>query len=280
MLKRGDIDVDMPFNRDEVAAVTGEAYTEQLTRSDVPVVEIIADQPLENFCEVGSMVCDIFKKLGATCKAGNKSGACPQKKAKKAKGSAVKPGRYIKKLIATDQPFDYEEVVAVAGPEYVNLLHREETLMLPYEQLKANVARLDAEMADRGAETREAKPVHRNILVVDDEVAVNNNIRKILHKNGYSVDQATNKEDALDKIGTRDYRLVLLDLKMPGVKGLELLQAIRENLPKAKVIIITGYATIETAVEAARMGAVYYLPKPFTPQEIRSATDDAIRLAA
>ena len=67
---------------------------------------------------------------------------------------------------------------------------------------------------------------------------------------------------------------------MPGVKGLELLKAIRENQPKAKVIIITGYATIETAVEAARMGAVDYLPKPFTPQEIRSATEDAIRLAA
>jgi DNA-binding response OmpR family regulator/flavodoxin len=282
MLKKGDIDVDMPFDRDEVAAATGEAYTEQLTRSDVPIVEITADQSLENFCEVGSMVCDIFKKLGATCKAGTKTGACPQKKAKKTKAAAGKSIRDMKKFVAIDQPFDYEEVVAATGPEYVNHLHHEGTLVLPYEQLKASVARLDAEMAARPAakKERESKLVYRNILVVDDEVAVNNNIRKILQKKGYHVDQATNKEDALDKIGMGDYRLVLLDLKMPGVKGLELLKAIRENLPKAKVIIITGYATIETAVEAARMGAVDYLPKPFTPQEIRSATEDAIRLAA
>ena len=282
MLKKGDIDVDMPFDRDEVAAVTGEAYTEQLTRSDVPVVEITADQPLENFCEVGSMVCDIFKKLGATCKAGNKTGACPQKKAKKAKASAGKPASDIKKLVAIDQPFDYKEVVAVTGPEYVNHLHHEGTVMVPYAELKANVARLDAELAARKAAEEESvsEQGFGPILVVDDEVAVNNNIRKILHKKGYTVDQATTKAEALEKIEARDYRLVLLDLKMPGVKGLELLKAIRETRPKAKVIIITGYATIETAVDAARMGAVDYLPKPFTPQEIRSATEGVFRLAA
>ena len=129
MLKKGDIDVDMPFDRDEVAAATGEAYTEQLTRSDVPIVEITADQSLENFCEVGSMVCDIFKKLGATCKAGTKTGACPQKKAKKAKAAAGKSTRDMKKLVAIDQPFDYEEVVAATGPEYVNHLHQEGTVV-------------------------------------------------------------------------------------------------------------------------------------------------------
>ena len=115
---------------------------------------------------------------------------------------------------------------------------------------------------------------------MDDEVAVNNNIRKILRKRGYQVEQAVSKEEALARIAQRSYKMILLDLKMPGVKGLELLSAIRDRRPEAKVIIITGYASIETAVEAARMGAVNYLPKPFTPEEIRNATDSAVRLAA
>jgi len=282
MMKKGRIDVDMPFDRDEVAAYTGDKYTEQLTRSDVPVVEITADQPLENFCDVGSMVCDIFKKLGATCKAGTKSGACPQKKAKKGRGAVVQPIRDLKKLISIDQPYNYEEVVAAAGPEFVSHLYRDETVMVPYSELKANVARLDAEMAGRAALEKEAKtePDHMSVLVIDDEVAVNNNVRKILKKKGYRVDQATSKAEALEKIDQRDYRLVLLDLKMPGVKGLELLEAIRNVQPQARVIIITGYASIETAVQTARMGAVDYIPKPFTPDEIRSATENAIRLAA
>ncbi|MGD9273012.1 MAG: response regulator [Desulfobacterales bacterium] len=282
MMKKGIIDVDMPFDRDEVAAYAGDTYTEQLTRSDVPVVEITADQPLENFCDVGSMVCDIFKKLGATCKAGNKTGACPQKKAKKGRAAAVKQTRDLRKLISIDQPYNYEEVVALTGPEFVNHLYRDETIMVPYDELKANVARLDAEMAGRAAAEKEAKaePDQMHVLVIDDEVAVNNNVRKILKKKGYRVDQATSKAEALEKIDQRDYRLVLLDLKMPGVKGLELLEAIRTVQPQARVIIITGYASIETAVQTARMGAVDYVPKPFTPDEIRSATESAICLAA
>jgi len=74
--------------------------------------------------------------------------------------------------------------------------------------------------------------------------------------------------------------VILLDLKIPGVKGLELLAAIRAKRPDARVIMITGYASIETAVEAARMGVVEYLPKPFTPAEIRTATEKAFQMAA
>ncbi|MFO7688115.1 MAG: response regulator [Desulfobacterales bacterium] len=282
MLERGKIDVDMPFDRDEVAAYTGVTYTEQLTRSDVPIVEITADQPLENFCDVGDMVCDIFKKLGATCKAGTKTGACPQKKAKKGREAAVKPARDLRQLISADQPYDYEEVVAVTGPEFIHHLHHDETIMVPYDEVRANVARLDAEMAGRAAAGKRAQadPAGLCVLVIDDEVAVNNNIRKILSKKGYRVDQATSKAEALEMIDRVDYRLVLLDLKMPGVKGLELLAAIRDLRPHTKVIIITGYASIETAVQSARMGAVDYVPKPFTPDEIRSAAESAIRLAA
>jgi DNA-binding NtrC family response regulator len=119
-----------------------------------------------------------------------------------------------------------------------------------------------------------------DILVIDDEVAVNNNIRKILAKKNFNVDQALSKNEAIEKIEDKAYALVLLDLKIPEVKGLELLKAINDRRPDTKVIIITGYASIETAIESARLGAIDYLPKPFTPDEIRNATEKAFLLAA
>ena len=279
--ERVTIDVDMPFDRDEVAGQTGQDYTRRLTRSDVAVVEVTVPETLENYCEVGNMVCDIFKKLGATCKAGTKSAECPQKKAKKGK---AKPDQSFdsKTLISIDQPFDYEEVAALTGPEYIHNLFHESTVVRPYAELKKEMAaRLKEPAVERASErVTMPAPVAENILVIDDEVAVNNNIRKILAKKGYQVDQAITKDEALAKIQAKAYLLVLLDLKIPGVKGLELLKAVRDRNPATRVIIITGYASIETAVESARLGAIGYLPKPFTPNEIRTATDQALQLAA
>lgn len=273
------IAVDVPFDEKEVATATSQAYARQVGRSDTPVVEIVADQLVEGFCEVGAMVCDIFKKLGATCKAGTKSGACPQLKAKKKKKSAGDEAVFDpKQMIGVDLPFDYKEMVAATGAEYVAHLQSHGVVQMPYETLKANFAKLaqpTATKADKQAAARQ-----NAVLVIDDEVAVNNNIRKILGKSKYSIDQATTKEEALTKIKTGNFALVLLDLRIPGVKGLELLAAIRDNQPAARVIIITGYASIETAKEAARMGAMDYLPKPFTPDEIRGATQRAMQLAA
>ena len=268
--ERKQIDVDIPFDLDEVAEQTGMQYATQLTRSDVPAVEITASGPLENFCEVGTMVCDIFKKLGATCKAGTKTGECPQKKAKKGKAAKKDKGFDAATLIGIDQPFNYQELVAATGPEYIRNLHHEDLVITPYEELKARFGRT----------RKQEQPARRHILVIDDEVAVNNNIRKILARKGYNVDQAVTRGEALNKIQAKPYSVVLLDLKIPGVKGLELLKAVRDKNPETKVIIITGYASIETAVEAARIGAIDYLAKPFTPDEIRIATDNALRVAA
>jgi DNA-binding response OmpR family regulator len=275
------IDVDMPFDRDEVARQAGDDYAQRLTRSDVPLVEVTVPESLENYCEVGTMVCDIFKKLGATCKAGTKTGDCPQKKAKKGKAKKSK-GFDAQTLISIDQPFNFEEVAAITGPEYIRNLHHEDIVFTPYEELKKEMASKMAKPAKDAPAYQDLmkEPAFKNILVIDDEVAVNNNIRKILAKNDYHVDQAVTKTEALEKIQARPYKLVLLDLKIPGVKGLELLKAIRDQNPEAKVIIITGYASIETAVESARQGAIDYLPKPFTPDEIRTVTEKAFRLAA
>jgi CheY-like chemotaxis protein len=327
------IDIDIPFDREEVARITGDTYADMLGPSDMPVVEVKAREPLENYCEVGAMVCDIFKKMGATCKVGVKTASCPKTKAKRKKAATGSRSHNARNLIGIDQPFDYQEVISVTGPEYVRNLHhdgiaflpyeelkknisklmgaekrmidvdipfdynevvqvigpeyvkylsRDGMVMMPYESLKENIARLDTRGYQRKAIALDfpRESIHKNILVIDDEVAVNNNIRKILQKKGYQVDQAVTRDEAVWRINHGNHQVILLDLKIPGVTGLELLATIRNQRPDARVIMITGYASIETAVEAARMGVVEYLPKPFTPAEVRSATDKAFQLAA
>ena len=305
------VGIDMPFDYNEVTAVTGPEYVRNLHGEGVAFMpyddvkrkyqalvgkaepasapaEAEAPEPveqaadaLENFCEVGNMVCDIYQKLGNTCKAGIKTAACPRLKSKKKTKAKSKQTLDVSRLVGIDMPFDFEEVSAVAGPEYAVHMTPDGTSPLSYEQIKANYEGMRA-AEQEAARIPDAEPAQGTapILVIDDEVAVNNNIRKILTKKGFSVDQATTRDEALQKINERDYAIALLDLKIPGVKGLELLQAIRDKNPETRVIIVTGYASIETAVEGARMGAVAYLPKPFTPDEIRQATGEALRMAA
>ncbi|MBT8342154.1 MAG: response regulator [Desulfatitalea sp.] len=305
------IGIDQPFNYEDVRAVTGPEYLQYLQHDGVAqptyeelkanvalmdqqssnasrdpvvqeasVVEITADASLDGFCDVGAMVCDIFKKLGATCKAGVKSGACPQLKSKKKKKkkAAVEATFDPARMISIDLPFDTAELVAAAGSDYVANLHSHGVVQVPYEQLKANVACMAALPATDRPEA--ATAAESRVLIIDDEVAVNNNIRKILNKGDYTSEQATTKAEALEKIAAGVFDMVLLDLRIPGVKGLELLAAIRKQQPAARVIIITGYAGIDTAKEAARMGAMEYLPKPFSPAEIRDAAQRVLKLAA
>jgi len=278
-----NIDVDIPFDRDEVARYANGEYAKMLGPSDMPGV----GRSLENYCSLGEMVCDIFKKLNNTCKAGNKTGECPQKKAAERKAAKEKAANKKvvfdpKTLIGIDQPFNYEEVVSVTGPEYVNNLQSDGISFMPYEELKKNVARMMGKEIEDEPVYQEVmqEPATKNILVIDDEVAVNNNIRKILVKKGYHVDQAMTKSEAIQKVEERAYPLILLDLRIPGVRGLELLEFIRDKRPESKVIIVTGYANIETAVETARLGAIDFLAKPFTLNEIRTATEKAFKLAA
>lgn len=279
--EREIIDLDIPFDPEEVAKYTGEDYVDKLGPSDMPIVEA-APETLENYCELGAMLCDIFAKLENTCKGGVKTGECPQLKAKKKKAAKAKKGFDSATLIGIDHPFNYEEVISITGPEYIHNLHHEGYAFLPYEELKQNVARLMEKDPERPAVVHEIvqEAPLAEILVIDDEVTVNNNIRKILSKKGYTVDQAFTKNEALEKIEQQAYSLVLLDLKIPDVKDLELLKDIRDRRPETMVIIITGYASIETAVESSRMGVIDYLPKPFTPDEVRNAAERAFQLAA
>ncbi|MBW1901095.1 MAG: response regulator [Deltaproteobacteria bacterium] len=248
----------------------------------MPGVERSLSPDMASYCPIGEMTCDIFKKLGNTCKGGTKTGECPQKKAKEKKAAKGQLAFDAKILIGIDQPFRYEEVVSVTGPEYVKNLQREGVSFVPYEELKKNVARMMSGHAgdESGDQVVIQISARKDVLVIDDEVAVNNNIRKILVKKGYHVEQAITKDEALQKIEERAYPLILLDLRIPGVKGLELLETIRDRRPDTKVIIVTGYANIETAVETAKLGAIDFLSKPFTPNEIRTAAENALQLAA
>lgn len=108
------------------------------------------------------------------------------------------------------------------------------------------------------------------ILVVDDELPVCRSISKVLEPEGYVVDTALSGEEALKKEEENGYDMMLVDLMMPGMSGMELIRAVKEERPDMVMIMITGYPTMKTAVESVKLGAFDYIPKPFTPDELRS----------
>jgi len=109
----------------------------------------------------------------------------------------------------------------------------------------------------------------KTILVVDDERNIRLTMSQSLEPLGIPVQTAVNGEEALQKLGEVSFGLVFLDLKMPGMDGMEVLRRIKDDWPKIRVIIITAHGTIESAVEAMKLGAVDFIQKPFSPGEIR-----------
>ncbi|MFC1776087.1 response regulator [Pseudomonadota bacterium] len=106
------------------------------------------------------------------------------------------------------------------------------------------------------------------ILAVDDEEIILDSFRKVLVYAGYSIDTVEKGSEALGLIRKKDYDFVFTDLKMPGMDGVELTKAVKHLRPDIDVIVITGYASIETAVETVRVGAMDYVEKPFTEDEL------------
>ncbi|MCU0572459.1 MAG: FAD-dependent oxidoreductase [Syntrophobacteraceae bacterium] len=104
------------------------------------------------------------------------------------------------------------------------------------------------------------------ILVVDDEFVVRDSIKEWLTVDGYQVDMAESGFEAVDKLAQQAYGLMLVDIKMPGMDGVEVLKRAREMYPDMPVVMMTAYATVETAVEAMKVGARDYLMKPFDPE--------------
>ena len=108
------------------------------------------------------------------------------------------------------------------------------------------------------------------ILAVDDEPVILDALRKILALEGFSVDTVESGPEALGLVQRNDYDFVFTDLKMPGMNGVEVVKGVKHLRPDTDVAVITGYATIESAVETMRDGAVDYVQKPFTAQELSS----------
>jgi len=114
------------------------------------------------------------------------------------------------------------------------------------------------------------------ILVIDDEAIVHESCNRILTGEGCVVEKAFTGQEGFKKMEVESYDLVITDLKMPGISGMEALKKIKEDNPDIGIIMITGYSTAETAVEAMKLGAFDYLPKPFTPDELASVVNKAL----
>lgn len=106
------------------------------------------------------------------------------------------------------------------------------------------------------------------ILAVDDEPVVLDSLRRVLVLDGFSVDTVESGPEALNLVQRHDYDFLFTDLKMPGMDGVEVVKAVHHLRPDTDIAVITGYATIETAVETMKHGAVAYVQKPFTPDEL------------
>jgi DNA-binding response OmpR family regulator len=118
--------------------------------------------------------------------------------------------------------------------------------------------------------------IKASILVIDDESIVQESCKRILVPEGYAVESASTGQEGLGKLADSSYDLVITDLKMPGISGMEALKKINHDDPDIGIIMITGYATTETAVEAMKLGAFDYLPKPFTPDELIGTVANAL----
>jgi len=109
----------------------------------------------------------------------------------------------------------------------------------------------------------------KTVLIVDDEKNILLTMSQSLEALQLETDTATNGEEALAKLEEKEFVLILLDIRMPGMDGMEVLRKVREIRPDIRVIMITAYGTIELAVEAIKLGAVDFIQKPFSPAEIR-----------
>lgn len=101
------------------------------------------------------------------------------------------------------------------------------------------------------------------ILVVDDEESIRKSLAAVLEEKGYAVDTAENGKEAIEKSETKSYNLALVDIRLPDMDGVRLLASMKETVPKMVKIILTGYPSVENAVEAVNKGADGYIVKPF-----------------
>ncbi len=116
------------------------------------------------------------------------------------------------------------------------------------------------------------------ILVVDDEQIVLRSCERVLAPHGYTVETTTSPKEALSQIKSNAYDLVITDMKMPEMDGLEFIRQVRESVPDTNIVLITGYPSQESIKEALAMRIVDYLPKPFSPSLLLEVTQNALQI--
>jgi len=121
------------------------------------------------------------------------------------------------------------------------------------------------------------KPGKHRILVVDDEVTVCKSIRQALLREDYEIDMVYSGEEALAKEAEQPYDVMIIDLMMPGMSGMDLLKMVKSRSPKARLIMVTGYPTVRNTLQAMQLGAVDFLPKPFLPSTLRNLVATALK---
>ena len=117
------------------------------------------------------------------------------------------------------------------------------------------------------------------ILVVDDEPVVNEGCRRVLAQEGHAVQTTESGREGLTRAVAEDFDLVITDLKMPDLDGMELVRTLRSDRPNTAIVIITGYGTVTSAVEAIQLGVSDYIEKPFTPGELTETVRRALASA-
>lgn len=114
------------------------------------------------------------------------------------------------------------------------------------------------------------------ILIVDDEAVIREGLKRVLDGEAFAVEACSSGYGAIEQLQQKEYDLIISDLKMPGMNGIEVLKSVRTLQPHIPVILITGYASVETAVEAMKNGAVDYLQKPFVPDQLLEKVRNAL----
>ncbi len=118
-----------------------------------------------------------------------------------------------------------------------------------------------------------------DVMVLDDEPIVGERLRPALEKEGHTVEVFTDSEQAIDRLKQKRFGVLVTDMKMRGPSGMDVLRFVREQAPGTQVIVITGYATIETSHEANAWGAYRFVAKPFKLKELVKLVEQAAKLA-
>ncbi|MBW1673657.1 MAG: response regulator [Deltaproteobacteria bacterium] len=117
-------------------------------------------------------------------------------------------------------------------------------------------------------------------LVIDDEQVVLDSVTKILTEENYEVDVSLSGREGLNQAIQKEYDIVLTDIRMPDIGGMRVLRDIKRAKPALPVVMITGYASVRSSVQAMKLGAADYIEKPFTPDQLLKAVNSALDIAA